>query len=71
MALIVRAQQPALPVIGFLNIASADGYRPMVAAFREGRKHPAMSMVRAWLSNTDGPTAAVNAAARRLFRLSG
>jgi putative ABC transport system substrate-binding protein len=25
-----------MPVIGFLNVASADGYRPMVAAFRQG-----------------------------------
>jgi ABC-type uncharacterized transport system substrate-binding protein len=29
-------QQPALPIIGFLNSASADGYGVMAAAFRAG-----------------------------------
>jgi putative tryptophan/tyrosine transport system substrate-binding protein len=31
-----RAQQSTIPVIGFLNVASADGYRPMTTAFRQG-----------------------------------
>ena len=34
--LATRAQRPAMPLIGFLNSASPDGYAPMVAAFRRG-----------------------------------
>jgi putative ABC transport system substrate-binding protein len=30
------AQQQPMPVVGFLNGASADGYAPMVVAFRQG-----------------------------------
>src|SRR6516162_2529918 len=33
-----RGQQPAMPVVAFLNSASPDGYVPMVAAFRQGLK---------------------------------
>jgi putative tryptophan/tyrosine transport system substrate-binding protein len=33
-----RAQQPPMPMIGFLNSASPDGYAPYVAAFRQGLK---------------------------------
>jgi putative tryptophan/tyrosine transport system substrate-binding protein len=35
--LAARAQQP-MPVIGFLNSASPDGYAPMLAAFRQALK---------------------------------
>jgi putative ABC transport system substrate-binding protein len=34
----VRAQQPAMPVVGFLNTASPDGYTERLRAFRQGLK---------------------------------
>src|SRR6266849_4389618 len=36
--LAVRAQQPALPVIGFLSSASPGPYAPFVSAFHKGLK---------------------------------
>jgi putative ABC transport system substrate-binding protein len=36
--LAARTQQPAMPVVGFLNSASPGNYVPMVAAFRQGLK---------------------------------
>jgi ABC-type uncharacterized transport system substrate-binding protein len=34
--LAARAQRPAMPLIGFLNGGSPDGFAPMVASFRQG-----------------------------------
>ena len=34
--LAARAQQAPMPVVGFLNSTSLDGYRPMLNAFRQG-----------------------------------
>jgi putative ABC transport system substrate-binding protein len=36
--IVARAQQPGMPVIGFLNSASRDGYVPELAAFMLGLK---------------------------------
>jgi len=34
----VRAQRPAMPLIGFLHGASPEAHAPMMTAFREGLK---------------------------------
>jgi putative ABC transport system substrate-binding protein len=36
LPLAARAQQPALPVVGFVDGGSADGSTRLVAAFRKG-----------------------------------
>jgi hypothetical protein len=34
--LAAHAQQPALPVVGFVNVASAKGFAPELSAFLKG-----------------------------------
>jgi putative ABC transport system substrate-binding protein len=34
--LVAPAQQPAMPVIGFVSLASADAFARYMAAFRKG-----------------------------------
>ena len=34
-----HAQQPAMPVIGYLDVGSPEGSAPFVAAFRNGLTH--------------------------------
>src|SRR4051812_42210949 len=38
-ALAARAEQPAMPVVGYLDVGSPDGSAPFVAAFRNGLAH--------------------------------
>jgi putative tryptophan/tyrosine transport system substrate-binding protein len=37
--LAANAQQPAMPVIGYLGNLSADTFAPRLAAFRKGRRN--------------------------------
>jgi putative ABC transport system substrate-binding protein len=38
--LAARAQQPAMPLVGWLHSETPSGYAPMVAAFRQGLMGP-------------------------------
>ena len=50
-----RAQQPAIPVIGFLSSASPGGYAFFVTAFRNGLKEVDISRAVTSQSNIAGP----------------
>ena len=50
-----HAQQPAMPVIGFLNGASAVPFARFVAAFLQGLKDAGYIEGRIWRSSTAGP----------------
>ena len=49
------AQQPATPVIGFLDSRSSDGMTSRLAAFRQGLKEVGLIEARTSRSSTAGP----------------
>jgi hypothetical protein len=49
-----HAQQPAMPVVGFLGATSPEPYASVIAAFRKGLNKRALSTVGTWRSNTVG-----------------
>ena len=50
--LAARAQQPVMPVVGFLRSASLIDVPHFVAAFRRGLRKPTMSRVKTSRSNS-------------------
>ena len=58
--LAARAQQPAMPVIGFLSPSSPEAHAKFVAEFRKGSVKLAMSMAATLRSNIAGRTAKVD-----------
>jgi hypothetical protein len=66
--LAAHAQQPVLPVVGFINVASAEGYAPPLSAFLEGLSEAVTSMAVTSRSNTAGRR--VEATGCRRWRLT-
>ena len=58
--LVARAQQTSLPVVGFLNSASAQGYASMAASFKQGLKEAGYAEGQNVPSNTAGQTTTTN-----------
>jgi hypothetical protein len=50
--LAARAQQPTLPVIGWLDSVPLEGRRDALVLFARASTAPAMSWARTWRSNT-------------------
>ncbi len=53
--LVARAQQPAMPVIGFLHSHLPDTGGDRLRAFRQGLKETGKSKARTWLSSIIQP----------------
>jgi len=55
----LRAQQKAIPVIGFLGSASPGPFAPMVAAFHQGLSETGYVEGKTWGSSTAGPSSSM------------